>query len=92
MSTGFTVASGVFLMAAFVSGVYVGKKSVEIPDIVEMDETEFRQHESKVKRDEAIRSLMLSEQRAQVRRDYRKSISGKDKEDLIGIIKGAFND
>jgi len=80
----------IVMVAAFAGGVSVGRDSVEKPDVVKMSENEFRRHQSKTAEQDMIKSLMLSEQRAQIRRDHK--ISGRDKEDLIGIIKGAFND
>ena len=82
----------IVMVASFAGGVSVGRDSMEKADVVKMSENEFRRHQHRIAEQDMVKSLMLSEQRAQARRDYKKSISGQDKEDLIGIIKGAFND
>lgn len=82
----------IVMVASFAGGVSVGRDSMKKADVVEMSENEFRRHQHRIAEQDMVKSLMLSEQRAQARRDHKNSISGQDKEDLIGIIKGAFND
>jgi len=82
----------IVMVASFAGGVSVGRDSVKKADVVEMSENEFLRHQQKTAEQDMLKSLMLSEQRAQARRDHENSISEKDKTDLIGIIKGVFND
>lgn len=80
------------MIAAFSGGISVGRNSVKKAGVAAMSEGEFIRHQKKAAEQDMIRSLMLSEQRAQVRHDSKNDeISTEDREDLIGIIKGAFN-
>ena len=54
-----------------------------------MCESGFLRHQQKTAEQDMVRSLMLSEQRAQVRRDHKIEISNQDRIDLVNIIKGA---
>ena len=80
----------IIMVASFAGGVSVGRGSTKKADIVEMSEGEFLRYQSKTAEQDMLRSLMLSEQRDQVRRNHRveNEISRQDKLDLIDIIKG----
>tara|TARA_R100000750_G_scaffold108_4_gene202 strand:+ start:1117 stop:1389 length:273 start_codon:yes stop_codon:yes gene_type:complete len=88
MDNQFLAVAALVMAAAFVGGVCIGKGSASSTDIVEMSENEFRQHQSRAAEQDMLKSLMLSEQRAQIRRDHKDEISRQDKLDLIDIIKG----
>tara|TARA_R100000656_G_scaffold9857_1_gene10578 strand:+ start:949 stop:1224 length:276 start_codon:yes stop_codon:yes gene_type:complete len=79
----------IIMVASFAGGVSVGRGSIKKADVVEMSENEFRRHQSRTAEQDMIRSLMLSEQRDQVRRNHRVEISNQDRIDLVNIIKGA---
>ena len=80
----------IVMAAAFVGGICVERSFASGEDIAGMSENEFRQHQVRTVERDMVRSLMLSEQRAQVRRDRKNEneISRQDKLDLIDIIKG----
>ena len=90
MDNQFLAVAAFVMIVAFVGGVCVGKSSASGEDIISMSDNEFRQHQVRTTERDMVRSLMLSEQRAQVRRDHKNKneISRQDKLDLIDIIKG----
>ena len=90
MDNQFLAVAAFVMIVAFVGGVCVGKSSASGEDIIGMSENEFRQHQVRTTERDMVRSLMLAEQRAQVRRDHKSEneISRQDKLDLIDIIKG----
>ena len=89
MDNRFLAVSALVMAAAFVGGVCIGKGSLNNGDIIGMSESEFRQHQSKTAEQDMVRSLMLSEQRAQIRRNHKIEISNQDRLDLVNIIRGA---
>jgi len=90
MDNRFLAVAALVMAAAFVGGVCIGKGSLSNGDIIGMSESGFLRHQQKTAEQDMVRSLMLSEQRAQVRRNHRveNEISRQDKLDLIDIIKG----
>ena len=92
MNGRFLAVTILVMIVAFSGGVSVGRDSVKKVGVAAMSDREFMRHQKDSAEQDMIRSLMLSEQRAQTRRDSKRNeISGEDKEDLIGIIKGAFS-
>jgi len=89
MDNRFLAVAALVMAAAFVGGVCVGKGSLSNGDIIGMSESGFLRHQQKTAEQDMVRSLMLSEQRAQVRRDHKIEISNQDRIDLVNIIKGA---
>ena len=90
MDNRFLAVAALVMAAAFVGGVCIGKGSLSNGDIIGMSESGFLRHQQKTAEQDMLRSLMLSEQRDQVRRNHRveNEISRQDKLDLIDIIKG----
>ena len=89
MDNRFLAVAALVMAAAFVGGVCVGKGSLSNGDIIGMSESGFLRYQQKTAEQDMVRSLMLSEQRAQVRRDHKIEISNQDRIDLVNIIKGA---
>jgi len=89
MDNRFLAVAALVMAAAFVGGVCIGKGSLSNGDIIGMSESGFLRHQQKTAEQDMVRSLMLSEQRAQVRRNHKIEISNQDRLDLVNIIRGA---